>query len=141
VRFARPSFLPFCALVLLAGVAVGCGSDGSGSGYGSRDSTDKPATARATTPEAPPGATARSCEGATAGIGGLRVTGIGCSAGRDVVAAWVGEPSCTAPVDASRFSCAVGDNYHCIGADAERGIAVSCARPGASASFIAAARG
>ena len=136
---APPLIFVLCGFVMLAPLASGCGSDGSGSGYGARDSTEGPATATATTPEAPPGATARACEGTVAGVTDLRVTGIGCDAGDAVAASWKEEPSCAAPADASRFSCAVPNGYRCIGASAGRGITVSCARPGASVAFIASA--
>jgi hypothetical protein len=128
------------ALLLAAALAVpatGCGSSDGGSGYGSRDSTEDSPTATATTPEAPPGASARTCEGTVPGAEELRVTGIGCDVGLQVVAAWAGKPSCSAPAGASRFSCSVDDGYRCLGTSVERGIAVSCARPGGSASFIA----
>ncbi len=132
----RHSLLP--ALLVAAALAVltsGCGSADGESGYGSRDSTE--ATATATTPDAPPGASAQSCGGTIADTEGLRVTGIDCDAGLRVAAAWAGKPSCSAPVGGSRFSCSVDDGYRCLGTSAERGIAVSCAHPGASVSFIA----
>lgn len=128
------------ALLVAAAFAVlsaGCGSSDGGSGYGSRDSTEESLTATATTPEAPPGASARTCEGAVASAKDVRITGIGCDVGLRVVAAWAGKPSCSAPTGGSRFSCSVYGGYRCLGTSAERGIAVSCARPGASASFIA----
>lgn len=133
---ARP-LSSFCLLAALVALIAGCGSDGSGSGYGSRDSTEGPATATATTPDAPPGASARTCAGASAGTEELRVTGIGCDEGRGIAAAWAAKPSCTAPEGASHFACTVAEGYRCIGAVAERGLAVSCARPGASVAFIA----
>jgi hypothetical protein len=121
----------------LAVPATGCGSSDGGSGYGSRDSTESSPTATATTPDAPPGASARTCGEPVPGAEELRVTGIGCDVASQVVAAWVAKPSCSAPASGSRFSCSVDDDYRCLGAKAERGIAVSCARPGASVSFIA----
>ena len=127
------------ALLVLAAVAVGCGSSDGGSGYGPRDTTESSGgEATATTPVAPPGASARTCEGAVAGTERLRVTGVGCDTGRAVVAAWAGEPSCAAPTGSSRFSCAVGDGYRCLGAATEPGIAVSCSRQGSSVAFVAA---
>lgn len=126
----------FCLLATLAALIAGCGSDGSGSGYGSRDSTGGPATARATTPEAPPGASARTCAATTAGTAQLRVTGIDCDEGRGIAASWAAKPACAAPEGASHFACTVAGGYRCIGAVAERGLAVSCARPGASVAFI-----
>jgi hypothetical protein len=106
-------------------------------GCGSSDEPSEP-TATATTPPAPAGASARSCGNTTvAGTQGLRVTGIGCDVGRGVVAAWAREPGCPPPPGASRSSCTVYDGYRCLAAATERGIAVSCARPGGSAAFLA----
>lgn len=132
----RPLLSALLVALALAALATGCGSSDGGSGYGSRDSTEEPATATANTPDAPPGASARTCESSVAGTEEVRVTGIDCDVGRQVVAAWAGKPSCSAPAGESRFSCSVGGGYRCLGTSAERGIVVSCARPGASASFI-----
>jgi hypothetical protein len=135
VPFARPLLPALCTLATLAALTVGCGSDGSGSGYGAGDSTEQPPTATATTPEAPPGASARDCRVVV--IGAVRTTGIGCESGGRVVLAWLGKPVCSAPAGASRFSCTVEGGYRCSGASTDRGIAVSCARPGASVAFVA----
>jgi hypothetical protein len=136
---SRHSPLALAAVaVALTALAIGCGSDGSGSGYGSRDSTAEQPTATATTPPAPPGATARDCGRTTvAGTEGLRVTGIGCDVGRGVVAAWTRTRSCSTPAGASRYACTVHEDFRCLGASADGGIAVSCSRPGGSLSFIA----
>jgi hypothetical protein len=121
-----PSARLFPLVLVAALLASGCGS-----------SDDQAPTATATTPPAPPGAAARACGGTAAGAGQLRVTGIGCEEGRAVVAAWAGDPVCSGPADASRFSCAVHDGYRCLGAATARGIAVSCSRPGSSVAFVA----
>jgi hypothetical protein len=130
----RPGRL-LLALVALAAalMATGCGS----SGGSSSQSNEARTTATATTPAAPPGASARSCEGTVAGTGQARVTGVGCDAGRGVVATWAGKPSCSSPAGESRFSCSVRRGYRCLGATVEGGIAVSCSRPGSSVSFLA----
>lgn len=133
----RQPLLSALVVVALAAATSGCGSSDGGSGYGSRDSTEDSPTATATTPDAPPGASARTCEGTAAGADELRVTGIGCDVGLRVAAAWAAKPSCSTPAGGSRFSCSVDDGYRCLGANTDRGIAVSCARPGASASFVA----
>ena len=114
-------------LVVLAAWTMGCGS------------SDEPArTAGATAPTAPPGASARGCGDTTvAGTRELRVTGIGCDVGRGVVAAWAGKPECAVAKEASRSSCSVYDEYRCLAAATDRGVAVSCARPGGSAAFVA----
>jgi hypothetical protein len=132
----QPLFFAPLAATALAVLAIGCGSSDGGSGYGSRDSTEGAATATATTPDAPPGASARTCESAAAGAEELRVTGISCYDGLRTVAEWTGERSCATPAGGSRFSCSIDNDYRCVGTSAERGIAVSCSRPGASVSFV-----
>jgi hypothetical protein len=117
-------------------LAAGCGSSDSSSSGTSGAGTRAP-TATATTPAPPPGASARACGGTVAGIGQLRVTGVSCGAGRGIAAAWASKRSCAAAEDASRSSCAVPGGYRCLGASAGRGLAVSCARPGASVAFLA----
>ncbi|HET7053790.1 MAG TPA: hypothetical protein VFI09_07745 [Solirubrobacterales bacterium] len=130
----RPGRLLIALLALVATLAAaGCGSSG---GDSSR-SNEARSTATATTPTAPPGASARSCEGTAPGTGRVRVTGVGCDVGRGVVAAWAGKTACVRPAGESRFSCSVYRGYRCLGAAAERGIAVSCSRPGSSVSFLA----
>jgi hypothetical protein len=128
VQRARPRSIGFAiAAVALATAVPGCGSSGGGS----------PA-ATATSPPAPPGATARDCgETTVAGTRGLRVTGIGCDVGRGLVAAWSGKPTCVLSPGASRSSCSIRDGYRCLAAATGRGVAVSCARPGGSAAFLA----
>lgn len=127
--------------VIAALVAAGCGSDSSndsGSGYGPADTTGEERTATATTPPAPPGATARECGRTTvAGTEGLRVTGIGCDIGRGVVAGWSKQASCAPRGEASRVSCEVYDEYRCLAAVVDEGVAVSCSRPGGSLAFLA----
>jgi hypothetical protein len=120
--------LPTLAVLLALGAALaGCGSSDEGS-----------PTATATSPPAPAGASARDCgETTLAGTQGLHVTGIGCDVGRGVVATWARKPGCAPAPGASRSSCSVYDGYRCLAAATERGIAVSCARPGGSAAFLA----
>jgi hypothetical protein len=132
----QPLLSALLVVAALAAATSGCGSSDGGSGYGSRDSTEDSPTATATTPDAPPGASARTCDSGVPGTEEVRVTGIGCDAGLRVVAAWAAEPSCSTPAGGSRFSCSVSDSYRCLGTSTDRGIAVSCARPGASVAFI-----
>ncbi len=103
------------------------------SGCGSSD------TGESTAPSnegAPAGAAAKSCSGAIAGTETLRVTGVDCAIGRGVVAAWSDHEACIPGGEASRTFCTVGE-YRCLGATSDRGVAVSCARPGRSISFVA----
>ncbi|HEX6687247.1 MAG TPA: hypothetical protein VF085_01120 [Solirubrobacterales bacterium] len=123
----RPLLPALAFLVVLAAWTSGCGS-----------SDESEPTATATAQKAPPGATARGCgETTVAGTEGLRVTGIGCDVGRGIVAAWTNRPGCSLGQDASRSSCTVHGDYRCLAAATDRGIAVSCARPGGSAAFLA----
>jgi hypothetical protein len=112
------------AVALVAMLASGCGSSDTESSGESSDRT-----------VAPQGAAVQGCAGASAGVEGLRVSGVGCAAGRAVVAAWTAKSACAKPTGASRTSCTAGD-YRCLGAATERGLAVSCARPGHSVSFV-----
>lgn len=127
----RPVRLVLAAALCAAAIG-GCGSSG---GESSESSGGEP-TARATTPTAPPGASARACDVAAAGAEQVRVTGVDCHAARRVIAAWASKPDCASPAGASRSSCTVGE-YRCLAAATERGIAVSCARPGGSIAFVA----
>jgi hypothetical protein len=104
-------------------------------GCGSSDGQDP--TATATTPAAPPGASARSCQGTAPGTSDLRVTGVECDVGREVAAAWVGKPDCAPQDGASRASCAPQGAYRCLGAATDQGVAVSCAQSGSSIAFVA----
>lgn len=133
----RLACLPIAALAIFATIATSCGSS-DGGGYGADGSTERAPTATATTPAAPPGASARDCgETTVAGTEQLRVTGIGCDIGRGIVASWANRPACSAPAGASRYACTAYDGYRCLGATTARGIAVSCARPGSSVAFLA----
>lgn len=114
---------------LCATAIAGCGS--------SDNSGDSEPTARATTPSTPPGAGARVCKDMTAGTSQVRVTGVACGAGLGVVAAWTENPACAPTGEESRSSCSVGDDYRCLGATVEQGVAVSCSAPGRSVSFLA----
>jgi hypothetical protein len=111
-------------VALLAILASGCGSSGTESpGEGSTKAVP------------PQGAAVRDCAGTSAGVDALRVSGVGCPTGRNVAASWTAKNDCAPPAGASRTSCTVGD-YRCLSTATERGLAVSCARPGRSISFI-----
>jgi len=114
------------AILAAALLIAGCGSSG-----------ENEPTATATTPAAPAGASARSCEATVTGTSELRVTGVDCDVGREVISAWADKPACNPAGDASRVSCSIYDGYRCLGATTDRGLAVSCARTGGSVAFIA----
>jgi hypothetical protein len=133
MRFARLATYSFLVLAAAALVAAtgGCGASSS-----DQRSPGGRGTASPRTPTAPVGASARRCASAPAGVEGLRVSGVSCAAGRGVVAAWADARRCRRPSGASRFSCPVA-GYRCLGAATARGVAVTCARPGRSISFVA----
>ncbi len=120
-------------LVVLAMIGVTLSVGGCGSSDESTEGTTE-AGGGATTSEAPAGAAAENCPGAAAGVADLRVTGVSCDTGRGVVTSWSTKSGCRG--GASRTSCAVAA-YRCLGARTDRGLAVSCARPGRSISFVA----
>jgi hypothetical protein len=116
--------------VILAVALAGCGSSDETSESSSGGSGS------ATRSTAPQGATAEACSGAVAGVGQVRASGVGCAVARGVIASWANKKACDAPADSSRMSCSVED-YGCLGVVTERGLAVSCATPGRSISFVA----
>jgi hypothetical protein len=118
------------AVALLAAIlASGCGSSGT------KSSSEEGSTKTA----APPGAAVLACAGAPAGVGTLRASGVDCATGRLVAAGWTAKDACGANTGTSRTSCGIG-GYRCLGIATERGLAVSCARPGHSISFVARRR-
>jgi hypothetical protein len=124
--------LSLATVALTAAPLAGCGSSSDD------ESQTRARKAPAATSTAPIGATAEGCGNTTvAGTSGLRVTGVGCAVGRGVVAVWSNKRACSTPSGASRYSCTVNDGYRCLGADTDRGIAVSCAQKGLSISFVA----
>jgi hypothetical protein len=121
------------SICLIAALLGGCGSsdeNGTGSDSATSGTTDSRAGAKA-----PAGAAVQGCGGTGESIADLRVTGVGCAVGRSVVATWSGKPECSAP-GTSRVSCTAAE-YRCLGARTDRGLVVSCARPGRSISFVA----
>jgi hypothetical protein len=113
------------ALAALAVLGVGCGDAGSDTGSG-----PEPA------PTAPAGAIAIGCRSPDAGVETLRATAVSCGVARRVLGEWLGEASCAGSPGASHAACSVAA-YRCIGARADRGLSVSCSRPGQAVAFIA----
>jgi hypothetical protein len=132
MRYARLATSSFLVLAVAAPVAVmgGCGASSSDQG-----SPGKRGASSSSAPAAPVGASAQRCAGAVAGVEGLRVSGAGCAVGRGIVASWADTRRCSDPAGASRFSCPIA-GYRCLGTATDRGIAVTCAGPGRSISFI-----
>jgi len=124
----RPA-APVAIAAVLAALLAGCGSSSSG-GSGSRSGS----TERGSAPAAPIGATVRDCESSGAGMVAVRAGGASCAEAKRVAAAWRAERGCAPPPGGSRTSCSV-DAYRCLGVRGDRGLAVSCSRPGASVDF------
>jgi hypothetical protein len=125
---------PLAILALAAALLAGCG--GSSSSSGGSTQTGSTAPSKAGTSGGPIGASARSCDTHAVDAGSLRAVGVSCGAARRVLFGWQRSSSCASPSGASRSSCSTG-SYRCLGAKTDRGVAVSCSRPGNSVAFIA----
>ena len=127
MKFATPLAIALLAAALLAG----CGSSSDGS-----DGADSTAAPKAGDASAPAGASAHACAINAGGASGLRVTAVSCGAGQKTVIAWQREAGCKLAPGGSQASCIVA-GYRCIATATDRGLAVSCARPGHSIAFTA----
>ena len=123
-------------------VVSGCGSSseetGDGTAPAGTEATGAPPPASSPS-GAPSGIRAKACGSAGKGLEAVRVTGVGCAAGRKLASSWAVSENCTIPAQASRGSCRVQGRV-CLSAATDRGIAVTCAAPGKSVSFIARRR-
>lgn len=124
--------VPFATVVLTAALLAGCGGSGDG---GSEPSTQ--ATSSAQGSSAPAGASAQECKGGAGAKLKLRATGISCSEGVDLAKDWKADESCVPAAGASRSSCEIAGGYRCLSVVTDRGVSVSCARPGRSIAFTA----
>jgi hypothetical protein len=139
-----------CAALFAAGCGGGSGSNGSSTAPagGAKDGggakavpggeVESDAPKKATAPNAPAGAKVVSCKVAGGATVGLRATAIDCGTARATMRHWTRERSCTMAKGASRGSCSLG-GFRCQTVRSGRGVAVSCARPGADVAFIAKA--
>jgi hypothetical protein len=129
---------PLAVLALAAGMLTGCG--GSSSESTSTGSSSSGVTGSSSpgshTSTAPAGASVRACPLNIAGTQRLRATGVSCGEAQLVALTWWGSAGCTAEPGASHSACSVR-SYRCIGTATDRGLAVSCARPGRAVSFTA----
>jgi hypothetical protein len=120
------------AVLALAVAIAGCGSSSD------ETSGEQPAST-STSPdrqEAPVGVRAERCGGSSTQGGEIRVTGVSCKLGGELVAGWYKNSACSSPKGASRTSCKLGE-FTCLGAVTDRGLAVTCAGPGRSVAFVA----
>jgi ABC-type Fe3+-hydroxamate transport system substrate-binding protein len=133
-----------CAVAALAvlGLLATLGLAGCGSSSDETTGSAATNTGAAKTSTAPIGAAARICATNAEHADKLRVSGgVACGDARSVMAGWVrsrrGE--CLSPAGASRTSCTV-EHWRCLGARTDQGVAVTCAQPGRSISFVALRR-
>ena len=120
------------ALLAAALLIVGCGSDESTTTPAETGpATETGPTAGASS--APAGVAAHQCR-EVVGLTNVRAVGVGCDEARLVAAAW-NEPRCRPQSGGSRSACTVR-HYRCQGVVTDRGISVSCSRPGQSISFL-----
>ncbi len=127
MRLAVPLAIFALALALLSG----CGSSDDGSDSGA---ASQPAP-KSSGASAPAGASAHSCAGKAGSASALRATGIPCKQAKLLAAAWTRHEACAPADGASRSSCQLEGDYDCLTAVTDRGLAVSCARPGSSVAF------
>jgi hypothetical protein len=123
--------VPIAIVALAATVLGGCGGS-SGSDSTETGSNAAPQGGAAT---APAGASAASCDVSVAGVEALRATGISCDGAKAVLLAWQRNDSCVGSQGISHIACTVR-SYRCIATRTDRGLSVSCARPGRSLAFI-----
>jgi hypothetical protein len=118
------------ASLAAAALLAACGSEEQTPSQPSGPAQPPPSAGASSTP---PGATVRRCP-TDGSLTGLRVSGLGCDEGRIVMAAW-NVPRCLPAKGASRSACTVR-RYRCQAVNVDRGVSVSCARPGKSVSFL-----
>jgi hypothetical protein len=115
---------PLLNIALAATLLAGCGS------------SDEEGTQGESATEAPAGASANACDSYAVDAEGLRVTGLSCKQGRQVMFGWQRAEGCGLIGGASRGACSVR-SYRCLATRTDRGISVSCAQPGRSVAFVA----
>ncbi|HVV91634.1 MAG TPA: hypothetical protein VHB53_14160 [Solirubrobacterales bacterium] len=140
MRIARLAVVVSAALL-----AAGCGGGGSG---GSSSTAPRPGGGtngggmpkKATAPNAPAGSKVVACKAGATGVEGLRATAVDCGSARATMLRWGRSDACALGDGESRGSCSLG-GFRCQAVRADRGVVVSCARPGGDVSFIRIRRG
>lgn len=133
MKLAAPLLIAVLAVALLGG----CGSsseetEGSETAPSAQNSEGREAQGS----PAPTGASAEACDTYAVDAEGLRVTGLSCKQGRQVMLGWQRAEGCGLIAGASRGACSVS-SYRCLATKAGRGISVSCSQPGRSVAFLA----
>lgn len=131
MRFAAFAAIAVCAALL----AAGCGGGSSGGSNTTAPPRAGGTPKKATAPNAPAGSRVVSCEEGAGEAEGLRATAVDCGTADRIMRRWQKHRACALAGDASRGSCALGD-FRCQAVRVDRGVAVSCARPGADIAFI-----
>lgn len=122
--------VPILIVALAAAVLGGCG----GSSESDSTETGSSAAPQGGAATAPAGASAQSCK-AVGDIGSVRVTGLDCGEAKAILLAWDQDPGCVGSQGISHVACTVR-SYRCIATRTDRGVSVSCAKPGRSLAFI-----
>jgi hypothetical protein len=137
MRPLRPTSAVLVLLAVATTFAVaGCGDSAEETGETSPAGAPASTSTAPEGQQAPLGVRAKSCGGDAASGGEIHVTGVSCAVGRELVADWHEDRSCSPPPGASRSSCRLG-RFQCFAASTDRGIAVACAGPSRSVAFIA----
>jgi hypothetical protein len=124
------------AMTCVALLVAGCGGGGSGGSNSTAAPAGGGTPKKATAPNAPAGSKVVACEESAESVEGLRATAVDCATAERVMRHWENHRSCALPGGASRGSCSLG-GFRCQTVRADRGVAVSCARPGGDIAFIA----
>jgi hypothetical protein len=132
MRLAALTAIVLCAALL----AAGCGGGSSGGSNTTAAPAEGGAPKKATAPNAPAGSKVVTCKESAAKVEGLRATAVDCATADRIMRRWQKHRSCALAGGASRGSCALG-SFRCQTVKADRGVAVSCARPGGDVAFVA----
>jgi hypothetical protein len=125
------------AALLVAGCG-GSGSEGSSStapqgGAAQEGGAGEGGAKKATAPNAPAGSKVIFCSD---GAMQRRATALDCGPARTTMQHWESSHACGLGDGDSRGSCSLG-GFRCQEVKVDRGVAVSCAKPGADVAFIA----
>jgi hypothetical protein len=129
------ALLPVLAIAFLAAAGCGGSSEATTSTTTTTTETGLGPPGSGTTPAAPGGVRTKTCTDESLDSPEVVVIGGSCGQGKQAVAGWEAKGDCYSPAGASRFACTVG-KLRCQGLQTERGIAVNCARPQLSISFL-----
>jgi hypothetical protein len=132
VRLTTLTAVVLCAALL----AAGCGGGGSGGSNTTAPPKGGGTPKKATAPNAPAGSKVVACKESGSATEGLRATVVDCKTARATMIRWGHTEGCALARGASRGSCALG-GFRCQAVRADRGVAVSCARPGGDVAFVA----